>query len=48
MAAYAQVGIGFDYSYSVTRIDANTVTLGGTKFLFQYGLGLARPPRGGG
>lgn len=44
LAAYAQVGIGFDYSYSVTKIDANTVTLGGTKFLFQYGLGLRGRP----
>jgi len=43
-AAYAQVGVGFDYSYSLTKIDANTVTLGGTKFLFQYGLGLRGRP----
>jgi hypothetical protein len=44
IAAYAQVGVGFDYSYSVTKIDANTVTLGGTKFLFQYGIGLRGRP----
>jgi hypothetical protein len=44
IAAYAQVGVGFDYSYSVTKIDTNTVTLGGTKFLFQYGIGLRGRP----
>jgi hypothetical protein len=44
MSAYLQVGVGFDYSYSVMKIDANTVTLGGTKFLFQYGLGLRGRP----
>jgi hypothetical protein len=44
MSAYAQLGVGFDYSYSVTKIDENTVTLGGTKFLFQYGLGLRGRP----
>ena len=44
IAAYAQLGVGFDYSYSVTKIDAQTVTLGGTKFLFQYGIGLRGRP----
>lgn len=44
IAAYAQVGLGFDYSYSITKIDMNTVTLGGTKFLFQYGIGLRGRP----
>ncbi len=44
MAFYAQLGLGFDYSYSVTKIDANTITLGGTKFLFQYGIGLRGRP----
>ena len=44
MAAYAQVGVGFDYSYSVMKLDQNTVTLGGTKFLFQYGIGLRGRP----
>lgn len=44
VAAYAQLGIGFDYSYSVTKIDQQTVTLGGTKFLFQYGLGIRGRP----
>lgn len=44
MSAYAQVGAGFDYSYSITKIDMNSVTLGGTKFLFQYGLGLRGRP----
>jgi hypothetical protein len=44
IAFYAQVGLGFDYSYSVTKIDQQTVTLGGTKFLFQYGIGLRGRP----
>jgi hypothetical protein len=44
MSAYLQAGLGFDYSYSVTKIDATTVTLGGTKFLFQYGIGLRGRP----
>lgn len=44
MSAYAQVGAGFDYSYSITKIDTNSVTLGGSKFLFQYGLGLRGRP----
>ena len=44
IAAYAQVGLGFDYSQSVTKIDTQTTTLGGTKFLFQYGLGLRGRP----
>ncbi|MFZ5444674.1 MAG: hypothetical protein ACOZQL_32065 [Myxococcota bacterium] len=44
MSFYAQLGAGFDYSYSITKIDKNTVTLGGTKFLFQYGIGLRGRP----
>jgi hypothetical protein len=44
LAFYAQLGLGFDYSYSVTKIDQQTVTLGGTKFLFQYGIGLRGRP----
>jgi hypothetical protein len=44
VAIYAQLGLGFDYSYSVTKIDMQTVTLGGTKFLFQYGIGLRGRP----
>ena len=44
VGAYAQLGLGFDYSYSVTKIDTQTVTLGGTKFLFQYGLGIRGRP----
>ncbi len=44
MAAYVQVGAGFDYSYSVTTVDRTAVTLGGTKFLFQYGIGLRGRP----
>lgn len=48
MSFYAQLGLGFDYSYSVTQIkNADTtsnITLGGTKFLFQYGVGLRGRP----
>ena len=44
VGVYAQLGAGFDYSYSITKIDQQTVTLGGTKFLFQYGLGLRGRP----
>lgn len=44
VAIYGQLGLGFDYSYSVTKIDTQTVTLGGTKFLFQYGIGLRGRP----
>jgi opacity protein-like surface antigen len=48
MSFYAQLGLGFDYSYSVTQIrNADTtsnITLGGTKFLFQYGIGLRGRP----
>lgn len=44
IAVYAQLGLGFDYSYSVAKIDQQTVTLGGTKFLFQYGLGIRGRP----
>lgn len=44
IAAYAQLGLGFNYSYSVSKILEQTVTLGGTKFLFQYGLGIRGRP----
>lgn len=48
MSFYAQLGLGFDYSYTVTQIkNADTtsnITLGGTKFLFQYGVGLRGRP----
>ncbi|MBL8917123.1 MAG: hypothetical protein JNM17_40835 [Archangium sp.] len=48
MSFYAQLGIGFDYSYSVLQIkNADTtsnITLGGTKFLFQYGVGIRGRP----
>ncbi|MFO0597561.1 MAG: hypothetical protein U0228_19805 [Myxococcaceae bacterium] len=48
MSFFAQLGLGFDYSYSVTQIkNADTtsnITLGGTKFLFQYGIGLRGRP----
>ncbi len=44
MAAYAQLGVGVDYSYSVATVDATQYTLGGAKFLFQYGIGLRGRP----
>jgi hypothetical protein len=48
MSFYAQVGAGFDYSYSVTTIrnadTTSSISLGGTKFLFQYGVGLRGRP----
>lgn len=44
MAFYLQVGAGFDYSQSVTTVNEAAVSLGGTKFLFQYGLGLRGRP----
>ena len=44
MSAYAQVGAGFSYTQSVTTVDATNVSLGGTKFLFQYGIGLRGRP----
>lgn len=48
MSFYAQLGLGFDYSYSVLTLKnadtTSTTTLGGTKFLFQYGIGLRGRP----
>ncbi len=44
MSFYLQVGAGFDYSQSTTRVDQTAVSLGGTKFLFQYGAGLRGRP----
>jgi hypothetical protein len=44
MSAYAQLGVGFDYSFTETKVDTGLVTLSGTKFLFQYGLGLRGRP----
>ncbi|MGV3620970.1 MAG: hypothetical protein ACO1OB_09135 [Archangium sp.] len=46
MSFYLQVGAGFDYSQSVTVVDQTAVSLGGTKFLFQYGVGLRGRPAG--
>jgi hypothetical protein len=43
-SAYAQLGVGFNYNPSQITIDDTTTNLAGTKFLFQYGIGLrARP-----
>lgn len=44
IAAYAQLGVGFNVDYSVLHLDANSTSLTGTKFLFQYGLGLRGRP----
>ena len=41
---YGQVGVGFDYTDTLLTIDENKTRLGGSKFLFQYGIGIrARP-----
>lgn len=44
VSAYAQLGVGFNVDYSVLHVDANATSLTGTKFLFQYGLGLRGRP----
>ena len=44
MAAFAQLGLGFNYTYSVLTVEGNQTTLSGVKFLFQYGLGLRFRP----
>lgn len=36
--------MGFNVDYSVLHLDANSTSLTGTKFLFQYGLGLRGRP----
>lgn len=44
MSAYADVGIGFNYTYSALHIDKAETNLGSTKFVLQYGLGLRGRP----
>ena len=44
VAAFAQLGLGFNYTYSVLTVEGNQTTLSGVKFLFQYGLGLRFRP----
>ena len=44
MSAYVQLGAGFSYSQSISTVDKTSVSLGGTKFLFQYGIGLRGRP----
>jgi hypothetical protein len=44
VAAYAQVGAGFNYTFTAVHIEGNETQLSGTKFLFQYGLGLRFRP----
>ncbi len=43
-AFYAQVGLGVNISDTITTIGDNSVKLMGSKFLFQYGLGLRFRP----
>lgn len=44
VAAFVQAGAGVNYTYSAIHVDGNETNLSGSKFLFQYGLGLrARP-----
>ena len=44
MSAYAQVGAGFNYDWSAVHVGMTETNLAGTKFLFQYGLGLRGRP----
>ncbi|GMU63005.1 MAG: hypothetical protein AMXMBFR34_47680 [Myxococcaceae bacterium] len=44
MSAYAQLGIGFNYSTMSQYVDTTQTNLSGTKFLFQYGIGLRGRP----
>ncbi len=40
LAVYGQVGAGFNYAASVAKISGLENSIGGVKFLFQYGAGL--------
>jgi hypothetical protein len=40
LAVYGQIGAGFNYTASVAKISNIENTIGGVKFLFQYGAGL--------
>jgi hypothetical protein len=44
VAAFAQVGAGFNYGFSSLRVGSQVTTVEGVKFLFQYGLGLRFRP----
>ncbi len=44
LSAYAQVGAGFNFTYSALHIDTTETNISGAKFLFQYGLGLRGRP----
>lgn len=44
MSGYAQLGVGFNYTTTSQYISQDRVDLSGTKFLFQYGLGLRGRP----
>jgi opacity protein-like surface antigen len=44
VAAYGQVGAGFNYVSSTLHVDVAETTVEGVKFLFQYGLGLRFRP----
>lgn len=44
MSAYAQVGAGFNYDWSAVHSSGTETNIAGTKFLFQYGLGLRGRP----
>lgn len=44
MSAYAQLGVGFNYTATSQYVGADRIDLAGTKFLFQYGIGLRGRP----
>lgn len=44
VAGFAQLGAGFGYDFSSIHIDTNEAQVSGTKFVFQYGLGLRGRP----
>ncbi len=44
VAAFAQLGLGFNSTSSVLRVNNAPMDLSGVKFLFQYGLGLRFRP----
>lgn len=44
VAAFVQLGLGFNYTYSVLQLDGVPTDLSALKLLFQYGLGLRFRP----
>jgi len=44
MSGYAQLGVGFNYTASSQYTNQDRVDISGTKFLFQYGIGIRGRP----